>query len=120
MPPSSFQLTLSDGQQVLRKRSQVCLVEKAAAASAVDTIAEKMPHKSGLLRQLKSAEVDRAEVLRRKSVVNLDHFGYVGQSIFCSIVALRQKCLWFLFPSFFLNFRHVDPRTLEATDVKHC
>lgn len=98
MPPSSFQLTLSDGQQVLRKRSQVSLVEKAAAASAVDTIAEKMPHKSGLLRQLKSAEVDRAEVLRRKSVVNLDHFGYVGQSIFCSPSA---EVSLFLFPSFF-------------------
>ena len=69
----------------------MCLVEKAAAASAVDTIAEKMPHKSSLLRQLKSAEVDRAEVLRRKSVVNLDRFVHV---------ALPRECVFFCWHSF--------------------
>eukprot|EP00435_Cladocopium_sp_Y103_P048817 s201_g14.t1 len=65
LPPSSLQLTLPDGQQVLRKRSEVALVEKSIP---VESAAEKMPRKSGLLRQLKTVEVERAEVLRGRQL----------------------------------------------------
>eukprot|EP00438_Fugacium_kawagutii_P002850 Skav214136 [mRNA] locus=scaffold1185:752300:755488:- [translate_table: standard] len=65
MPPSSLQLTLADGQQVLRKRSEIQLVDNSNQASAV---AEKLPKKSGLLRQLKTAEADREQVLRGRKL----------------------------------------------------
>lgn len=44
-------------------RFQVALVEKSIP---VESAAEKMPRKSALLRQLKTVEVERAEVLRPK------------------------------------------------------